>query len=441
MTSLSKRRRVMGTLNSCDVTEQEAARDADVEVVTGNTRVETVSSMAHYLAGSVCALLMVLCAVTSEANNVPPYTEDCRTGLYPPSGPTFAGTVSWVDVDLDLPPRERWTELVKSKKTELVLLVDLVKKLASSLLPEGQLIRFVDKELPILGKTFPPPFPEELESVAQASGIPIGEIVLYNLFYEVFTVCTSIVAQDQKGHIFHARNLDFGLFLGWDRTNNTWAMTERLSDLVVNVNAQRGGKTVFRSTTFVGYLGILTGEHPGLFTLTMNERFNLDGGYLGILEWLLGHRTGHWMSFLTRAVLENATSYDEAKTILSTTELLAPAYYILGGYKPGQGCVITRARTSCLDVWTLNVTRGRWFVLETNYDRWRPPFFWDDRRTSATECLERTGAANVSVKTIYDVLSTKPVLNKLTVYTSLMSLQSDTYEAYRRVCPDPCMPW
>ena len=42
----------------------------------------------------------------------------------------------------------------------------------------------------------------------------VGEVVLYNIFYEVFTVCTSIVAQDTNGKLYHARNLDFGLFLG-----------------------------------------------------------------------------------------------------------------------------------------------------------------------------------------------------------------------------------
>lgn len=65
----------------------------------------------------------------------------------------------------------------------------------------------------------------------------------------------------------------------------------------------------------------------------MNERFSLDGGYIGepvasarsfrgggfsltvsscagILEWILGQRDGIWMSFLTRSVLENANRYN-----------------------------------------------------------------------------------------------------------------------------------
>lgn len=57
----------------------------------------------------------------------------------------------------------------------------------------------------------------------------------------------------------------------------------------------------------------------------------------GILEWVLGLRKGvHWDTFLARAMLENATTYDEAKYVLTKTPLLSPAYYILGGNQTGQ---------------------------------------------------------------------------------------------------------
>uniref|UniRef100_A0A673JX94 ceramidase n=1 Tax=Sinocyclocheilus rhinocerous TaxID=307959 RepID=A0A673JX94_9TELE len=211
------------------------------------------------------------------------------------------------------------------------------------------------------------------------------------------------------GNIYHARNLDFGLFMGWDRQNKTWTLTEKLKPLVVNVNFQRGNKTVFKSTNLAGYVGMLTGIRPGEFSLTMNERFNVDGGYVGILEWILGRRDGMWMGFLTRKVLENATSYEDAKDQLSQTKLLAPL--------------------------------GRWYVLETNYDHWEKPMIFDDRRTPAMKCMNQTTQANISLASIYDVLSTKPVLNKLTTYTSLMEVSTGTLESYIRDCPNPCTPW
>ena len=79
---------------------------------------------------------------------------------------------------------------------------------------KGRLFKFVDKYLPYLAKTLPEPYYSEMKGIADATGIPLGEITLYNIFYEVFTVCTSVVAEGSDGHLYHARNLDFGLFLG-----------------------------------------------------------------------------------------------------------------------------------------------------------------------------------------------------------------------------------
>lgn len=76
--------------------------------------------------------------------------------------------------------------------------------------------------------TLPHPFGDEIKGIADVSGVPlgknpktvstlcstvvfflsswplpifhnVGEVVLFNIFYEVFTVCTSVVAEDEKG--------------------------------------------------------------------------------------------------------------------------------------------------------------------------------------------------------------------------------------------------
>uniref|UniRef100_A0A8B9RL50 Acid ceramidase n=1 Tax=Astyanax mexicanus TaxID=7994 RepID=A0A8B9RL50_ASTMX len=319
------------------------------------------------------------------------------------SSDIYTSNVTWYTVNLDLPPSERWTHVIKEKKAEVNFRV---------FTNAGLFVYFF-----------------------------LGEVVLYNIFYEVFTVCTSVVAEDLKGNLYHARNMDFGLFMGWDIKNQTWTLTEKLKPLVVNVDFQRKSRTVFKSTGFAGYVGVLTGIRPKEFTLTMNERFDVDGGYIGILEWILGKRDGMWMSFLTRRVLENATSYKDAQTQLALTKLLAPAYFILGGNQTNQGCVITRTRINTLDIWEIDLRLNRWYVLETNYDHWEQPFFLDDRRTPAMKCMNKTTRANISLQTIYDVLSTKPVLNKLTTYTSLMEVSTGKLESYIRACPNPCTPW
>jgi acid ceramidase len=301
----------------------------------------------------------------------------------------------------------------------------------------------VDKlvnELSDLDSKLPQPYADELRGIANVSGVPLGEIVLYNVFYEVFTVCTSIVAEDEQGKLYHARNLDFGLFLGWNEKTHDWAITERLRKTIVNVDWKKGGKTIFKSVNFAGFVGVYNGVRPKAFTVTANERFDLkDGGYIGILKWLMGDNSASWMTLLVREVMENATSYNEAVQRLSNTKLMAPVYYIVGGNSSGQGSIIVRSRTETLDVVTLNTSDPNgWYVLETNYDPKSKPLFIDDRRTPGNECMQKLGRQNVSFSGLFNVLSSTTNLNKLTAYTTLMQVDTGTLETYIQKCPDPC---
>ncbi|KAL8207365.1 UNVERIFIED_CONTAM: hypothetical protein K2H54_055422 [Gekko kuhli] len=388
------------------------------------------------------AIAVVLLAVTSVAVLAKdPYGEDCRYQQYPPTGATFRGSVPNYIINLDLPPHERWIQVAREKKDELKIIIEHIKKVMTVFFPSGKLIHLLETKMAWLGSTLPYPFNEEIKGIADAAEIELGDVVVFNVFYEIFTVCTSIIAEDKAGKLYHARNLDFGLFLGWDIKNSSWIVTQKLKPLMVSLDFQRNNKTVFQSANLAGYVGIVSGIRPGIFTLTMNERFSIDGGYIGVFEWIFGKRDGWWMSFLTRSILENSTSYEEAKDRLTNTRLLAPAYFILAGNHSGQGSVITRSRTAALDVWNLNASLGTWYVLETNYDRWKVPLAVDDRRTPAMKCMNLTMQQNVSLPALYNVLSTKPILNKLTVSTTLMEVSEGRIETYLRDCPDPCSPW
>ncbi|XP_071088185.1 acid ceramidase-like [Haliotis cracherodii] len=84
---------------------------------------------------------------------------------------------------------------------------------------------------------------------------------------------------------------------------------------------------------------------------------------------------------------------------------------------------------------------GGWYVLETNYDHWVKPLFLDDRRGPANQCMRETTQQGVSLPALFNVLSTKPVLNKGTVYTALMHVESGHLETWIRECEDPCPPF
>ncbi|XP_003466494.1 acid ceramidase-like [Cavia porcellus] len=391
-----------------------------------------------------CHLIVVLLAMTiscTGARHASLWAENCRKSTYPPSGPTYKGPVTWYVINLDLPPYNRWHELMADKRPVLKIIVKSMKNIVNTLVPSGKVMQMVDHKLPKLLGRFPSPYEEEMKGIATVTNIPLGEIILFNIFYELFTMCTSIITEDKNGHLLHVRNLDFGIFLKQNKNNSKSIITEQLKLLTVNLDFQRNNKTVFKATSFAGYVGTLTGFKPRLFSLTLNQRFSLHGGYLGILEWILGKKDAAWIGFIIRSVLENGISYEEAQKILMKTKLLVPVYFILGGSKSGEGCVITRDRKDSLDVYELSPKQGRWFLVQTNYDRWRTPLLHDHRRTPAEVCLKHTTQERLSFASLYDVLSTKPILNKLTVFTTLIDVTNNRYETYLRNCPHPCMGW
>jgi len=286
------------------------------------------------------------------------------------------------------------------------------------------------------------PFGGEIKGIAQAGNMTVSDVVLFNIFYELFTFCTSVVAEDANGKLFHARNLDFGIFMGWDVKTHKWQTSELLRPLTVNLDFRRGNKTVFKSVHFAGYVGVLTGIRPNRFTFSINERFDAhDPGIKGILKWIEGDHSGHWLGFLTRDVMENATSFQEAFNLLSNTKMLAPAYFILGGNSSSQGAIVTRSSGKAVDVVRLREPATRWYLLQTNYDNWKPTPFYDPRREAGNHCMDQMTVLGTNFKGLFGVLSSQPVLNKLTVHSALMSVSDGHLETWLQDCEDPCTPF
>lgn len=96
-----------------------------------------------------------------------------------------------------------------------------------------------------------------------------------------------------------------------------------------------------------------------VFRVFISYGASIVAEWTGILQWILGDRSGSWMSFLTRHTLEEASSYSEAKKWLSNTKMLAPAYFIIGGNKTGQVSIwrYIRRLFILLNVW---ITCKRW---------------------------------------------------------------------------------
>ena len=85
------------------------------------------------------------------------------------------------------------------------------------------------------------------------------------------------------------------------------------------------------------YIGVITGVRSGVFSISMNERYGINCGYVGLIEWIFNiNSQQQFITFAMRDMLANATSYDQAVRYLAEIKLTAPCYYIIAGPQPGQ---------------------------------------------------------------------------------------------------------
>merc|ERR1712154_46934 len=106
-------------------------------------------------------------------------------------------------------------------------------------------------------------------------------------------------------------------------------LAEALRPSVITMEFQRKNQTVYTSAGFIGYIGVFTGVRAGQYSFSANERFTLNGGWVGIVEWLMGKHTANWLGFFSRDVFEKCDSYACAKKQMTKLEMVSPVYFIL----------------------------------------------------------------------------------------------------------------
>ncbi|CAG9318835.1 unnamed protein product [Blepharisma stoltei] len=245
-----------------------------------------------------------------------------------------------------------------------------------------------------------PELKEELQGLAQTCNITYHEAVFINYMYEYHAYCTSIVARLQNGTIIHGRNLDYHFI---DFFDNTTAIVDFVKD----------GQLIFSETAFIWYFGVTTGISSKGYSITLNER-NSGSAFDNYVSLMRGFKGDLWT---IRQALIDSNTYQEAYQYLHDAKVAAPVYFILGGSGPNDGSVIVRDRTHTNYTEALNSTT--WFLVQTNYDPWLPDPTDDPRRTVATQLMEEIGQADMNIDRLFDVLSTAPVLNDATVFTTV----------------------
>ncbi|KAM9446257.1 N-acylethanolamine-hydrolyzing acid amidase-like [Clarias gariepinus] len=321
-----------------------------------------------------------------------------------------------VNISLDRAPEIRWLPLkdLYSK--------DFLQKAAAQVIDStvpAWVHHAIKPVVRALERFTPQPYAAEIRGMAALYGADISDILLLNFAYEVSAFCTSIVAQDTKGTIYHGRNLDYP--------------HEVLKNLTIDIQFIKNGEVIYRGTSFAGYVGLWTGQSKNKFTVTGNQRDAGHWWYNVISAVLLKNSPVSW---LVRETLEEASDFLNAVTQLSNIPIISSVYYIVGGVYPGEGVVITRDRSGPADIWPLDTLNGNWYRVETNFDHWLPTPRPDPRIEVAMNALNATGQNNINLQSLYQILSVVPVCARTTVYTTVMSAAAP--EKYRTVVRETC---
>eukprot|EP00484_Ammonia_sp_Unknown_P003220 CAMPEP_0197073372 /NCGR_PEP_ID=MMETSP1384-20130603/210572_1 /TAXON_ID=29189 /ORGANISM="Ammonia sp." /LENGTH=338 /DNA_ID=CAMNT_0042512209 /DNA_START=198 /DNA_END=1214 /DNA_ORIENTATION=+ len=290
------------------------------------------------------------------------------------------------------------------------------------------------------------PYKSEMEYFSNCSGLSMKDIMTVNLAYDMTVLCTSIVAVTPNGTILHARNFDFPTVLRNDSVNLKFVDGAT-------------GDMLYEVTTFVGWVGAATVMRPHQFSITIDEHVKVENPDENFKAMKQGYFPSSWL--LREAAMKDAT-FADAVDRLSNTKIVAPAYYIIAGTDGSMdGAIITRNQTHVNGPWNvtakteferplyLTASPHDWYLVETNYDYWRPtpeferplyltasPHDWylvetnydywrptptdDQRREAAIAMLDAVGQENISYDTLFNILSTPPVLQPYTVFTSLV---------------------
>jgi acid ceramidase len=368
-----------------------------------------------------------------------------------PSYDTFKGDPShmvpgWEIVDLDVPPEQRWQHVIQPAAAGIQNMLGMFKDMAGlvskeifALIEDSATYKKLTQEvLADLGD-----YGLEMRGVANASGLPVEDILFYNMMYEIEGGCTSMVVQTSEGKVFHGRNLDFGLLFGIDWSKLQWSLTEALRPILRNVRFVRGNKVLYDSTVFLGYIGAFSGVKRGSFSLTINTRYD-SSKWAALIAYLKGtDRSGHFLTLTARDLLESADTYDQALASIQATKILGPAYVILAGTKAGEGAMVARGANEIVNQTLLGDAAkiGQNFIVQTNWDYGKDPIY-DNRRSPAEHCLEDHYSQTIDFKGVFTVLSARPNRNRLTTHTVLMSPETGDLESYIQFCNETeCAPW
>ena len=316
---------------------------------------------------------------------------------------TNANGVKAYKIDLDRKPQERFKEVTLDFKEDTVKAV----RFYTGQVPQP-IMWSLEQALRLVWLPKLPEYYDEVVGIAKYLDLDKRLMLIMQFVHDLSSFCTSIVAAEAgTGQVIHARNLDF---------LNPGVMR----NITYEAHFYKNGKPLFRATMFAGLNGVMTGERPGGFSISLNSRNPTDRRDLLVLAFnLAAYITGApQVTRVIRETFEVCSDYECAFPKIKETKMMASAYLTIAGSKPYQGAVVARDRYGPAHVDELTSNGTVWFLSQTNDDHWKG--ICTERCQYPREALPALGRENLTPSNLINILKQYPSNNKYSIYNVLM---------------------
>jgi hypothetical protein len=340
------------------------------------------------------------------------------------------------NINLDLEPAKRWSEVTKHYKQEIVAMAKQTKKACihkfGDLYHEWAKHSSFDK------------FPEYLEEakgmVAEVNDpdFTLEAIERGNLLYEMQspTACSGVLWALPNGTVLHGRNMDYQL-----KFELPDGSKRDLYDVTFEVTFYKGGKPLYKAVQWPASVGFATAMRlDGGWSFEQNSRLlynqwqdNLKAAKEGGLPFGL----------VARQVMDTVPDFETAVSKIYSAKYIAPSYFIMAGAGPYEGVVLTVDRLGQHLDKTPNMSRldksksDGWHLYQSNEDNpaslaatvaYHIENPLDVRLALANALLEKASRDIVSKENLKAFMRVPPIFNPETVYTSIMIPAANTLE-------------
>lgn len=339
-----------------------------------------------------------------------------------------AGGVPRFEVDLDKEPLDRWTEIASYWRDHQLAMLPVIQSSLKTSLGEDY-----DEWSKIAGEVFDDEANTEMQGVVNTlndTGVTLNLLQLMNLLYEAGspTMCSGVLWTMENGTVVHGRNMDYALHFNF--TNKTTGETRLLNwnDITYEAVVKKNGTPIWIATMWPGEVAPSTAMRFNGWSFEQNTRALKNNAKDNLAAAKKG---GKSFPLRARRVLEKTASFEEAVEEMYNYNYMAPQYFIMSGAGPSEGAILTIDRNGKHPNSTPPIQRlnsSRWHLVQTNDDFGSIPL--DPRRPVTNLVLGSWEQADTGPKRMEEFMHTPPLLNPVTVFTTVMVPHTGYYHTF-----------